>query len=141
MRLAAAVFSLSFVLAACQFGEGGEGGEGPLMQPGSDCMSCHEHSSGENAWSAAGTVYAGSSDATGASGVTVQITDAAGKTVTLTSNAAGNFYSSAALALPFAKVSVTRNGTTTEMRSSPTSGSCNSCHNPSGNAHAHILAP
>ncbi len=123
-------------IAAC--GGVSEEGNGPTMQPGNDCLNCH--SSGRNGFSAAGTVYVGAADTTGVSGVTVEITDAAGKKETLNSNSAGNFYTSASLTLPF-KISVTRNGRTTTMSSNATSGGCNSCHVRGGAAGAHVMAP
>jgi hypothetical protein len=110
----------------------GCGGEGsPTMRPGEDCLTCH--SSGDHAFTLAGTVFGDASAATssGSSGVTVAVTDKNGTRVTLTSNAAGNFYTSQALVFP---VSVeVRSGTAVaQMFTSATKGGCNGCHAASG---------
>lgn len=106
----------------------GCGDEGSAtMRPGEDCLSCH--SSGENAFTLAGTVFGESSAAasTGLSGVTVTITDKNGTKVTLTSNAAGNFYTSRALAFPV-NVEVQSGTAVAQMFSAADRGGCNGCH-------------
>lgn len=102
--------------------------EGPLMTPGEDCLDCH--SGGEaKAWSFAGTVFtredAALSD--GVQGVTVIVTDAKGKRVTVRSNEAGNFYSAEKLVPPF-RTSISRGGQVVEMEGTFPNGSCNVCH-------------
>jgi hypothetical protein len=114
---------------------------GPLMQPGVDCMSCHAHTEGSSAWSVAGTVYAKNSTTTPSNGASIEITDANGLHVSLTSNTAGNFYSRTALAFPLASVSVKNNGTAVAMVASVSNGSCNSCHSQDGAAHARLQSP
>lgn len=93
-----------------------------LMAPGQNCMACH-------GFSVAGTVFgsATADSGSGLAGVTVIITDANSVDTTLTTNAAGNFFSGAALALPLKKATVVRNGTRTDMAGAP-AGDCNRCH-------------
>jgi hypothetical protein len=111
---------------------------GPLMAPGEDCLSCHKH------FTVAGTVFSGAGDATdgGLAGVVITITDATGAEVQLTSNDAGNFYTSAKMALPLARATVTRDGRVTAMSGAP-SGACNGCHTapPDGGAPGRLYAP
>ena len=93
-----------------------------LMAPGQNCMACH-------GFTVAGTVFgsATADSGSGLAGVTVIITDANSVDTTLTTNAAGNFFSGAALALPLKKAAVVRNGTRTDMDGVPV-GDCNRCH-------------
>jgi hypothetical protein len=86
-RLAAAAAAL---LAAACIPE-----EGPMMEPGHDCMECHGGRGGEEdavAWTVAGTY--------GSQGSKVSIRDAAGKSFTLTANQAGNFYTREPVTFP-----------------------------------------
>ncbi len=94
----------------------GSGTTGPLMAPGQDCLSCHKvgGAASGHPFTAAGTVFAGSS---GASGVAVTVGG-----VTMTSNAAGNFYTTAAIAFPAA---CRINGSEGE---SMQAGGCNACN-------------
>lgn len=125
------------MLAAC-------GGEGPLMRPGENCLACHDGSDREAPkFTAAGTVFANSTAAAteGLGDVTVIITDANGTETRLTTNAAGNFYTSKTLTAPFT-AAVERNGKLSVMNSAQ-SGSCASCHAnpPVGGAPGRIYAP
>jgi hypothetical protein len=90
--------------------------EGPMMEPGSNCMECHDGGEGRK-WTVAGT-WSGQ-------GRQVVIVDAAGKTFTLHTNQAGNFWSSEPISYPL-RVSVDGSA----MPSAVTSGggSCNTCH-------------
>ena len=112
-------------LAACGGAEDGEGGSHAQMAPGENCMrsGCHGN------FTVAGTVFpsATSAASAGLANVSVVITDANSAQTTLVSNAVGNFYTSQSMALPLQSVYVLRNGTRTEMSSSPT-GACASCH-------------
>jgi hypothetical protein len=99
------------LLSAC--GESEED-EGPLMAPGRDCIRCHD-------FTAAGTVYASAGASQGEPGVTVLLDGR----VSLTSNAAGNFYTMAALPGSYA-VEISKGGVTRTM--SAASGRCSSCH-------------
>ena len=100
----------ALVLAACG-GTGTSGG--PLMDPGSDCTSCHS-------FAVAGTAFERSGS--GAEGVEVAVGG-----ITLTSNAAGNFFSAASPVFP-AHVEVRRGGVAAAMASSAPHGACNRCH-------------
>jgi hypothetical protein len=92
---------------------------GPLMRPGENCLSCHT-------FSLAGTVF----DASGAAAanVSVSVTDAGGAKLTLTSNAAGNFYATQPVAFP-ATVWLQKGALGGGMTAP--AGSCNACHTPS----------
>jgi hypothetical protein len=96
-RRAPLAAGLALALAAC-IPE-----EGPMMAPGQDCMECHSSGGGgeESArpWSVAGTIA-------GRQGARVTITDGNGKSFTLRSNQAGNFYSAEGLVFPLAGISV-----------------------------------
>ncbi|NTW87381.1 MAG: hypothetical protein HGB30_14590 [Holophagaceae bacterium] len=121
-------------LLAC----GGRDDEGDeRMSPGQNCQACH-------GFALAGTVYASATADSGAGlqGVTVEITDANQAVQTFTSNAAGNFFTRAALALPLQKAAVIRNGQRAEM-SGPPAGDCNRCHTlpPTGAAVGRIHVP
>lgn len=125
---AVAIAATALTLAAC--GEGEED-EGALMSPGSDCISCH----GE--FTAAGTVYAAGEAASGAgiAGVTVTLTGSGGgQVVTRTTNAAGNFFTSAALTAPIS-VTLSGNGGTVTV-TDHNGGACGDCHAPGNGAGA-----
>lgn len=120
----------------------GEPEEGPTMAPGENCLSCHSGGGEEGSWTVAGTVY-GAVDAAaedGLASVEVQITDDAGKEVTLNSNSAGNFYTAEAFTFPI-HVAVQKNGTRVAMGTAPASGACNSCHTPGGSAPGRLYVP
>jgi hypothetical protein len=126
--LLAALLATS-ILSAC--GEDEED-EGPLMAPGSACIDCH----GE--FTAAGTVYGGGEAAAGAglAGATVRITDSSGTVRTLTTNAAGNFFTSRSVVPPFAvRVSL---GADERTATGHTSGDCGACHQPGGAAPSRV---
>jgi len=124
------ISSLTLALAIALMGCGEKDGEGETedanMTPGEDCLPCHSD------FSIGGTVYPGPhADPTeGIEGVTVSILDANQKTLTLISNAAGNFYSREPIAWP-AEVSFTLGSRSAVMLSAP-SGNCGSgsCHRP-----------
>jgi hypothetical protein len=115
-------------LSGC--GEEDEGG-GPTMRPGQACLSCHDD------FSAAGTVYADMNGSAARSGVTVTLVDDASQTVNLTSNSAGNFYTSESLTFPVTIHVVS--GTDEATMLSANSGDCNSCHSASGSAGAPVF--
>ena len=119
----------------------------PVMDPGLDCLTCHSAGSSTSCstspcraawrpWSLAGTVY-GSPDAgtaDGVAGVQVVVTDSTGKTLTLVSNAAGNFYTAEPLSFPLASLMVQNGKHRMAMNLDPSIamppqiGSCNLCH-------------
>jgi hypothetical protein len=135
IRLAACV-AVAALVAGCSGGESDgavdSNAPGPLMKPGENCLSCHR-SGGQASryvWSAAGTVYPASNSlaSAGVSGASVEIVDAAGKRVVLTTNRAGNFYTAEALKLP-TKMAVVYQGKRAEMPGELNAlGACNACH-------------
>lgn len=133
------------VLLACG-GHDDDDKNNELMAPGQNCLACHTPggSAGEAPFAAAGTVYGSATADSGAglAGITVIITDANQADTTLTTNAAGNFYTRAPLALPLKKAVVVRNGVRTEMGGVP-EGACNRCHTlpAAGGAGGRISAP
>lgn len=102
--------------------EGDEQGEGPLMAAGQDCLTCH-------GFSAAGTVFAGPGSTRGASGATVVLRSGSTALATLTSNAAGNFYTSQPLPASF-DVEITLGADTRTMAGA--GKRCNNCHRAGG---------
>jgi hypothetical protein len=111
--------------------------EGSRMRPGDTCVSCHARSGGEApALTIGGTVYPTAHEPTNCNGVSVAgasvvITDANNNVLTLTVNSAGNFYTTAQVALPF-HAKVVHNGAERAMIAAQSSGDCNSCHTESG---------
>ena len=109
------------------------GNEGsPLMNPGMACNQCHGSDEGPR-FSIAGTIYPTVHEpdrcdgASAASGAQVMITGADGRTLTLSPNAAGNFYSTMAVAAPYRAKVVSATGERA-MTAQQTSGDCNGCH-------------
>lgn len=114
------------------------------MRPGENCLVCHDGSDREAPkFTVAGTAFASSNAAAtaGLGDVTVIITDTNGTETRLTTNAAGNFYTSKAITAPFT-AAVERNGQRIEMQSAQ-SGDCASCHAnpPAGGAPGRVYAP
>ena len=114
------------------------------MQPGGDCIGCHSGGEGPD-FTLAGTVMGDLTDATGCEGVEgvkVHVTDANGSVQTLTTNAAGNFFTTAAIAKPYT-IELEYMGDTRAMGSAQSSGDCVSCHTASGNGGApgRVIAP
>ena len=106
--------------------------EGPLMEPGQDCVACHGSGEGPD-FTIAGTVFASreAAESDGVRGVKVRVTDAGGRTVTIVSNEAGNFYLRDRLAFPLQRVELERGGRVEQMPSEylPLDyGGCNRCH-------------
>lgn len=100
---------------------------GPLMDPGQDCLGCHNGDEARR-WTAAGT-FAGR-------GRTVLLVDANGNTITLKTNSAGNFYTAEPLAFPL-KVSVDG----AAMPNAVTYGGCNLCHGNGGMGAGPLMLP
>ncbi len=136
-----AILAIVLFAAACGIPE-----NGPIMQPGADCMSCHAAAAnvGAPVWTVAGTLYAApdAPQSAGVSGGRVFIVDAIGRSFTLNTNSAGNFYTAEQLTFPI-HVQAEVNGTRMAMVSSPASGSCNSCHGqpPSEGAPGRLFVP
>jgi hypothetical protein len=105
---------------------------GPNMRPGENCKGCH------NNFSLAGTVFpsAQAQASEGLAGVTVTVVDSAHKTLSLTTNSVGNFYSEDALTWP-ASITLALGTRTANMPSAP-SGACASCHTASGQGRVYL---
>lgn len=96
--------------------------EGPMMEPGEPCLECHGGSGGEEdavAWTVAGT-WSGK-------GQHVYIQDAAGKSFTIRTNEAGNFYTREGLRFPI-RVAVEGQFMNEPPLLSPPDNDCNRCH-------------
>jgi hypothetical protein len=121
---------------------------GPLMRPGEDCDFCHRPGSQYDTaphWTLAGTVYprADSAANAGVAGVKVIVSQPEGDEVlTLTTNAAGNFYTDARLPSPY-RVALEYQGERIEMPCPPPSGGCAKCHRrpPNGFAPGRLFIP
>lgn len=112
--------------------------EGPAMDPGQNCLRCHggvpagsgKSHSDARAWSFAGTVYTSFSAAAteGIQGATVTVTDATGRTLSVRSNAVGNFYTAETMTPPLQGICVECNGVSRCMPGTAPHGACNFCH-------------
>jgi hypothetical protein len=98
---------------------------GPTMRPGENCKSCHGFTASAPVFP---TVQAASSE--GINGATVTIVDSNQKSVTMTSNSAGNFYTDDSIAWP-ATITLTLGSRSATMPAAP-NGACASCHTTSG---------
>lgn len=123
-------------------GPGSCGGEGGTMLPGSDCLSCHRSGGAEEAptWYAGGTVFTDDLGSDGASGARIRITDSTGYTAELSSNSAGNFYTSHRLVPPLTAEVETNAGTLT-MGETVNTGACDTCHSCGGAAGGKLYVP
>ena len=126
MRVAAV--TLCLVALGCGIPE-----HGPMMEPGQDCLACHGADSKRH-WTAAGTVFP-TPDAKldeGLQGVEVSLTDSKNRTIRMTTNGAGNFYTAETLFFPV-NVAIKFKDVEMKMADRPPQGACNSCHTgPSG---------
>jgi hypothetical protein len=116
----------------------------PLMNPGRACIACHDGMHGPTFY-VAGTVFPTEHEPDGCDGtpsVQVVITDANGKTSTLAPNAAGNFYLTSPVALPFS-AKLVAGGKERAMPVPQSDGDCNGCHTEAGahGAPGRISAP
>ena len=104
----------------------GSGATGPSMRPGENCEGCHS-------FSVAGTVFSGdhASSEQGIGAVTINITDKNGKSLSLTSNSAGNFYTNSSMTPPLT-VELVSGSTTRKMTGTATTGACAACHTSAG---------
>lgn len=121
-----------------------EGDGSSTMNPGQDCIVCHASGEGPT-FTIAGTVmgaYADIDDCNGVADVTVTITDADGVVTTLTTNSAGNFYSTATLAMPYT-AELSLGGQTRAMSTPQSDGDCASCHTAAGanDAPGRVISP
>jgi hypothetical protein len=122
---------------------GGDEGS-PEMHPGRSCVDCHATGEGPR-FTIAGTVYrqlGEPNDCYGAAGVVVQVTDARGKVLRLTTNLAGNFFARAAVSFPLS-AKVLFKGRESGMATRQQTGNCARCHTAEGanGAPGRIVAP
>jgi hypothetical protein len=110
--------------------------ESPEMHPGLNCIDCHASGEGPS-FVIAGTVYMEldeADDCYGVEGAEVQITDAQGQVITLTTNKAGNFFLRSGrytLTMPI-EAAVTYKGKTLPMMTTQSTGNCLLCHTAQG---------
>jgi mono/diheme cytochrome c family protein len=104
------------------------------MNPGMDCIVCHTKGEGPR-FAAAGTVYTKIDEKDlefGVEGAIVQITDAKGQVVKLTTNKAGNFFANRqTFAFPIT-AKVIYKDKTREMYSPQKTADCAACHQAKG---------
>lgn len=111
--------------------------EGTTMTPGLPCISCHTRNRvWEAAYSLAGTVYPTAHEPDDCNAalpdvITIEVTDATGRVVTMTPNSVGNFYSSTAVTFPITARAISSRGAY-EMTTPVRSGDCNACHTQDG---------
>jgi hypothetical protein len=116
--------------------------EGPLMRPGENCLECHggaalpgepvtvtDREAAERRWTIAGTVFpsVNAAPGEGVRGAKVHVRDAGGRTFTLETNDAGNFFSAERVRFPL-RVAVEHRGVRHEMVPDVPYGGCNGCH-------------
>jgi cytochrome c553 len=118
------------------------------MHPGRDCVACHDRAKeGPDPYVVSGTVFhklAERNDCFGVGSVTVLIKDSKGKTYTLPSNEAGNFWleqdEAPGFSPPFS-ASIRFGGVERSMFTKQTNGNCLRCHTAKGTAPAGAGAP
>lgn len=123
--------------------------ESPNMHPGGDCIDCHQRKGEGPTYSYAGTVMGAIDDETdcrGIPGVTVELLDVDDVVFeTMTTNAAGNFYTEARdVDFEEYRVVLTYDGRTREMAGHvDATGACAQCHTTAGAeaAPGRIVAP
>jgi mono/diheme cytochrome c family protein len=107
------------------------------MHPGSDCIDCHTREGEGPRYLLAGTVYEtldAADDCFGLAGVTVEITDDAGMTWSLTTNDAGNFWiepDEGPVTFPY-RAKVIADGMEIVMATPQSEGACATCHTRTG---------
>ncbi len=113
-------------------------GENSRMTPGQPCIDCHRREGEGPRYTVAGTIYPTGhepDDCVGvdgrAAGITVEITDAAGNTLNLTPNEAGNFFTSQRLTFPITTKIISPDGER-PMLTPFEDGDCNTCHDENG---------
>lgn len=127
--------------------EGGDE-ESPEMHPGGNCIACHAEEGDAPRFNIAGTVMNDihdDTDCNGVEGVTVEITGADGQVITLTTNAAGNFFrreSDGAVAMPYTAKLIYQ-GRERAMATPQSTGACAACHSADGasGAPGRVLVP
>lgn len=97
--------------------------------PGKECLGCHSQGGGAPAFTLGGTIYSAATGGSAVTGATINITDAAGKTLKLVSAQNGNFWTSTPLVFPI-RVNASLCPATKPMVGAVNgNGACNNCHN------------
>jgi mono/diheme cytochrome c family protein len=124
----------------CSSGHTFSFGNGPMMNPGDQCDSCH-------VFTVAGTVYETEHeplycDGVGVSGANVVVTDSQGRVTTVPVNSVGNFYATSSISGPF-QAKIVYQGRERDMMAAQASGNCNMCHSANGDnsAPGRIMLP
>jgi hypothetical protein len=118
--------------------------EGPLHRPGQPCLTCHGDSGpASSEFTLGGTVYALFREDAPAAGAVVRVEDITGRTLSLLTNAAGNFWVTPAQWVPTypIQMKVTLGGVSKQMTTHVgRAGSCADCHRepPSQTSPGHV---
>ena len=145
IRMVLVLAAAAVCLTGMKWTDGDEGS--PDMHPGRSCIDCHALGEGPR-FIIAGTVFRQlnePNDTYGVKGVVVQLTDAKGKVIRLTTNTSGNFMLRARgnpIAFPFT-AKVLFQGREAEMATPQSTGNCAACHTAKGEhgAPGRIVAP
>jgi hypothetical protein len=96
---------------------------------GQECQGCHAPGGGAPTFYVGGTLYNAATGGTAVAGATINVTDAAGKSVKIISADNGNFWTSTTLTFPI-KVDASLCPSTLAMTATVAgNGACNNCHN------------
>lgn len=107
--------------------------ESPLMHPGRACVECHARDEGPR-FEFAGTVFPDpgmADDCFGTKDAVILVTGADGKSIKMTPNEAGNFYTKLTVQMPYT-AEVLSGGKGKIMATPQSSGDCNGCHTEKG---------
>jgi len=148
-RVASSVAVVLLAAWVASAGCSGPPGKGARLNAGEKCIDCHRPGGKamEFPHAVAGTVYPSASAPAdgGAPGVEIVLRDGRGRTLQLTSNGVGNFWSKDGLEFPVAAETRRPDGGASLASPGPTclSGECNACHTvpPAGGARGRVAAP
>ncbi len=102
---------------------------------GQECQGCHAPGGGAPTFYLGGTLYNAVANGTAVAGATINVTDAAGKTVKIVSANNGNFWTTTPLTFPV-KVNASLCPNTLPMNATVGgNGACNNCHNSTFRVH------
>ena len=101
----------------------------PTMNPGDDCLSCHQRDDNRRRFTIGGTVFFALDSLVdeGLEAAEIHVTDKNGKQLTLRSNSVGNFYTAEDVAFPLA-LELQFHNRRIVMQTPADSGACNTCH-------------
>jgi mono/diheme cytochrome c family protein len=133
------------VPANCSTDEASNEDEGEQMRPGGNCIDCHRSEDEGPSYTIAGTVMGAYHDderCVGVGGVTVEVTGADGKVISMSTNSVGNFFYTGNVATPYTAKVITAAGER-PMAAPQTDTNCANCHTAEGTSSApgRILAP